>query len=59
MVRLALSDSTGAACRLIGDLRAPIIQATRAITVSPDGARMVYAQIDPGGADIMALDNIQ
>lgn len=56
-VHLMLSDLSGSASRSLAQMPAPIITSTRAIDATPDGGRVVYAQIDQGGADVIILND--
>jgi Tol biopolymer transport system component len=58
-VRLMLSDLLGLLSRPIGHWNASLMKATRVMAVTPDGGRVAYAQIDQGGADIMAIENFR
>jgi Tol biopolymer transport system component/DNA-binding winged helix-turn-helix (wHTH) protein len=58
-VRLKALDIADRSIRDLGQLPYPVIRETRAITVSPDGRRLVYIQIASMEADIMLLENFR
>jgi hypothetical protein len=58
-VRLRAFDIAEHRIRELGTLRYPVVNATPAIAVSPDGRHLAYAQIDSMEADIMLMRNVR